>query len=379
MSEALFPSGPVENRAVATAPPAAAEEDDRAELVLPRDPKSIFLGGLFFLAAFTALYVARDVVLPIMVAFVLKLLLQPAIRSLQKIYVPRAMSAVLVIAVVIVAFFGFFAMLSAPASNWAGKLADGIPRLEEHLSILTRPLDTMRQVLHQAEKVAEEPTDGATPVKVKSAGIASALFSATWTALAGILTTLLLLFFLLVTGDLFLRRLVEALPTFQKKRQAVDIAQKLEEDISIYLVTITLLNAAVGVATGLTMYFIGLADPFLWGALAFLLNYVLILGPCAGIVIFALAGLLTFDSLSMAMLPPLLYLLIHILEGELITPLLLARRFTLNPVLVIVSLIFWFWMWGVMGAIVAVPILAVTKIICDRIEPLRGFGHFLEG
>jgi AI-2E family transporter len=116
-----------------------------------------------------------------------------------------------------------------------------------------------------------------------------------------------------------------------------------------------------------------------WGATAFLLNFVLILGPLLGTVIFLLAGMLSFDSLWWALLPPALYFGIHLLEGETLTPMLLARRFTLNPVLVILSLVFWFWMWGVSGAILAVPLLAILKIICDRLRPLKALGHFLEG
>jgi predicted PurR-regulated permease PerM len=117
----------------------------------------------------------------------------------------------------------------------------------------------------------------------------------------------------------------------------------------------------------------------LWGATAFLLNYIPILGPLFGTFIFLLAGLLSFDGLWWALLPPALYLGIHLVEGETLTPMLLARRFTLNPVLVILALVFWFWMWGVPGAILAVPMLAIVKIVCDRVRPLKILGHFLEG
>jgi predicted PurR-regulated permease PerM len=139
------------------------------------------------------------------------------------------------------------------------------------------------------------------------------------------------------------------------------------------------MNAAVGFATALAMWLCGLGDPVLWGAVAFLLNYVPILGPMIGVVMFTLAGLLTAKTLWPALLPAGLYLVIHLAEGETITPMLLARRFTLNPLLVILSLIFWYWMWGVPGAILAVPMLAITKIVCDRIRMLAPFGHFLEG
>ncbi|MGH6678330.1 MAG: AI-2E family transporter, partial [Bradyrhizobium sp.] len=190
---------------------------------------------------------------------------------------------------------------------------------------------------------------------------------------------MLFLFFLLVSGDIFLHRLVEILPRFSSKRQVVEISQQIESDISAYLLTITIMNAAVGIAMALVMWFAGMGDPIFWGAVAFLLNFVPILGPVLGVAIFLLSGMLSSDPLWQALLPAGLYLGVHLIEGETVTPMLLARRFTLNPVLVIISLVFWFWMWGIAGAILSVPMLAVTKIVCDRIRPLAAFGHFLEG
>jgi predicted PurR-regulated permease PerM len=203
------------------------------------------------------------------------------------------------------------------------------------------------------------------------------LFAGTWNFAAGLFTTGLLLFFLLIAGDTFLRKLVEILPRFSDKRRAVEISQQIESDISGYLVTITAMNVLVGLATGVVMWLCGVGDPVLWGVVAFLLNYVPILGPLLGVGLFFLVGLLTLDGIWEALLPASLYLGIHVAEGEGITPMLLARRFTLNPVLVILALVFWYWMWGVPGAILAVPIMAVTKIVCDRVGPLNPFGHFL--
>ena len=144
---------------------------------------------------------------------------------------------------------------------------------------------------------------------------------------------------------------MEVLPGFGAKRQAVDISQQIETDISAYLVTITVMNAGVGFATAMVMWLTGVGDPILWGTVAFLLNFAPILGPALGMLIFLFAGLLTIDTLWQALLPAGLYLAIHLVEGETVTPMLLAKRFTLNPVLVILSLVFWFWMWGIPGGI----------------------------
>ena len=346
---------------------------------LPSDPKIIFLGGLFFLAMLTAAYVAKEVVLPLIFAIVLKLLLQPALRLLESLRIPRLFAALLLILTLFGTIVGLGAAVSGPAGTWAAKLPEGIPRLQERLSFLRTPINTLEGFLQQVEDLggtgqsvnATAPSQGPT--------LLTRLFSGTRNFASGFFTTVLFLFFLLLTGDVFLHRLVEILPRFRSKRQVVEISQQIERDISAYLVTISIMNAAVGVAMALAMWLTGVGDPILWGTVAFLLNYVPLLGTALGVLVFLLAGLLTNDTLWQALLPAGLYILLHLIEGEAVTPMLLARRFTLNPVLVIISLVFWFWMWGIPGVILSVPMLAITKIICDRVRPLAAFGHFLEG
>jgi predicted PurR-regulated permease PerM len=350
-----------------------------ADMPLPSDPKTIFLGGLFALALLATAYVASEIVLPMVFAFTLKLLLQPIFRFLERLRIPRALAALLLILALFGTIVGLGTAVSGPARNWAAKLPEGIPRLEERMSFLREPINTSQQFLQQIENIGATGVrpDAASPLE--GAALLTTVFAGTRSFASGLLTTVLFLYFLLVSGDTFLRRLVEILPHFSSKRQAVDISQQIESDISAYLLTISIMNAAVGVATALVMWLTGVGDPILWGTLAFLLNYAPILGPAVGVVVFLFAGLLSIDTLWQALLPAALYLAVHIAEGETITPLLLARRFTLNPVLVIFSLVFWFWMWGIPGAILSVPMLAIAKIVCDRVRPFAALGHFLEG
>jgi predicted PurR-regulated permease PerM len=369
---------PLEDAELPASDVGTSEATDGEEMPLPSNPQTFFVGGLFALAALTAIYVASSIVLPIMLAFVLKLLLQPCVRLLERVYLPRPLGALLAILVVVGGLVALVAALSVPAATWAEKLPEGIPRLESHLAVLQGPIQALQKVIERAERATDAPGPKGIAVR-RDLGITGALFAGARAILDGMFTTVLVLYFLLVSGDIFLRRIVEILPNFREKRQAVDISQQIEEDISIYLVTITGMNALVGVATAAAMYLCGLGDPLLWGAAAFLLNYVPILGPLFGTLIFLLAGLLSFDSLWWALVPPALYFGIHLVEGEIVTPMLLARRFTLNPVLVILSLVFWFWMWGVPGAILAVPMLAILKIVCDRVRNLKAVGHFLGG
>jgi predicted PurR-regulated permease PerM len=348
-------------------------------LPLPSDPKVIFLGGLFVLAMLAAAYLASEIVLPFVFAIVLKLLLQPALRVLERLHLPRILAALLLILALFGTIVGLGTAISRPARTWAAKLPEGIPRLEERLSFMREPIDTLQRFLQQAEDFGgTEPSPNAATL-AQGPTLLSKLFTGARHFASGFFTTVLFLLFLLVSGDIFLHRLVEILPRFRSKRQVVEISQQIESDVSAYLVTITIMNAAVGIATALAMWLTGVGDPILWGTVAFLLNYVPILGTAAGVLIFLLAGLLTHDTLWQALLPAGLYFGFHLIEGETVTPMLLARRFTLNPVLVIISLVFWFWMWGIPGAILSMPMLAITKIICDRLQPLAAFGHFLEG
>jgi predicted PurR-regulated permease PerM len=356
--------------------------DDPDGMPLPSDLRTVFLGGLFLLALLAVFYAAREIVLPIVLAFILMLVLRPAMRTLERLRVPRTLGALLLISLLFGTIVAFATALSGPAASWAAKLPEGVPRLLDHLSFLRPPIEAVRQFLQHAEGYVSgdtKPTGGAPQAPGIGGGLWTTLFAGTRAFAGGLFETILVLLFLMVSGDTFLRRLVEILPRYSDKRQAIEISQHIEGDISAYLATVSIMNAAVGLATALVMWLCGVGDPILWGAVAFLLNYVPILGPMIGLVTFALAGLLTLDTLWQALLPAALYLIIHLIEGETVTPMLLARRFTLNPVLVVIALIFWYWMWGVPGAILAVPMLAITKIVCDRIRALAAFGHFLEG
>ena len=353
------------------------------DMPLPEDPRTVFLGGLFILALLAAAYLAKEVLLPIILAFILKLLLQPVMRWLARLRLPRVLASLLVIVALFGVMVGLGELLSAPAAHWANKLPEGLPRLQERVKIISAPLNTLNHLLIHAKSMMGKAIPGGPAGAVAAAtpgsDLQAALMAGAQTFTAQFLTTFLVLFFLLMSGDTFLRRLVEVMPRFRDKRQVTDISQQIETDISVYLVTITVMNALVGIATGLAMWALGLEDAVLWGAIAFLLNFVPILGPLTGVAIFLGVGMLSLDPLWKAFMPMVLYSVIHIIEGETLTPMLLARRFTLNPVLVIISLLFWDWMWGIPGAILAVPMLAILKIICDRIRSLAALGHFLEG
>jgi predicted PurR-regulated permease PerM len=355
--------------------------------------RDVALVILTFLAVLYTLYFAASIILPFVMALVLGLLLSPAARFLHvKLRLPRMLGALLLIATLFSVMGGIGYAVSVPAHAWIAKAPESVPELERKLSFLRRPIDLFENGLHQMEGLLSEagraesrsagaappaPPPGQTVTVSQNSGWGMSVLSGTRNFLSQVFTLLILLFFLLSDGDALLRRFVEILPGLAEKKRAVQIATAIERNISGYLATITLMNVLVGVANGISVWAFGLPDPLLWGLAAFLLNYIPILGAFAGIVIFFFVGLFTFTNPLWALAPSGVYFLIHVMEGETITPMLLARRFTLNPLLVITALMFWNWLWGVPGALLAVPLLAVTKIFCDNIEMLTPIGHLL--
>ena len=344
--------------------------------------RTIFVGGLLGLAVLAASYAAAEIVLPILLAFVLNLVFRPVLRVLLRARLPQPLAALVIVLSLVALFGGVAVLLSGPVSSWMGRLPETLPRIEQRVKALSSPIKSLQGALQRIQNITPVAGAGggqqaAAQPAAQGTSLAPKILAQVWTVAGGAFTTLVALFFILVSGDTFLRRLVEIMPRFQEKRQLVDISQEIEEDLSVYLATITMMNSLVGVATGTVAWLCGLGDPLLWGTIAFLLNYVPILGPTVGVITFFVAGLVILDPLWMAFVPAGLYILIHMAEGETVTPMLLARRFTVNPVLVMIGVFFWYWMWGVVGAILSTPMLAIAKIICDRIEPLKPVGHFI--
>ena len=214
-------------------------------------------------------------------------------------------------------------------------------------------------------------------MEVKESRGAGSILNWTGTLLVGIGETLVLVYLLLASGDLFLQKLVRVMPTLSDKKRAVEVSHEIQQNISNYLFSVSLINIGLGIVVSAGLYFMGVPDAAMWGMLVAVLNFVPYFGPVTGVVLLAAVGLLTFDTLWQGLLPPAWYLLLHLLEANLITPVLLGRRFTLNPVVIFVSLIFWMWLWGVPGALLSVPILVSIKVVCDRVPAMMPVSQLL--
>lgn len=339
--------------------------------------RSLALSVLMILAIFYTLYVARAVFMPLILALLMSLLLRPLVRMLHDAHIPTPIGAAIVLLGVIAAVGGAVYGLSTPAAKWVEELPRGISMLEERLHELQEPVEKVKEATKAVEKATAIEESPGIKVEMKRTSVASYLVQQAGGILANGFLTGALLYFLLASGDVFLRKLVKVIPRFQDKKQAVEIVHRIQNDIARYILAITTVNLGLGAAIGMAMYLLGLPNPILWGAMAATLNFVPYLGAACGTAIVGLAALVNGDTGAMALIVACAYIALSTLEGTVVTPYFLGQRLALNPVMIFLALTIWGWLWGIAGALMAVPIIAVTKIICDRIEKLQPIGEFL--
>ena len=344
----------------------------------PFGVRSLALTGLFILALFYTIYFMRSVLLPLVLALLLSYLMRPIVRVLKRWLIPAPIGAALVLLSAIAAIVYATSFLAAPAAGWLEKAPLSFQELQRKLHPLKQPMQSVAKASGEIEKLATPDTTQAKPViEVKKHPIADTLYVQMPELIASTILLLVLLYFLLASDGVFLMKAIKIMPTLSDKKRAVSIAHEIEAHISRYLLTITLINVGLGLAVGITVGLLGLRNPVMWGAMVTVLNFVPYLGALTGIICMTLGAVLSFDSFSYALVFPGAYLILAILEGNFITPWVMGRSLTLNPVVVLLSLTFWGWMWGIAGVILAVPILAAFKIFCAHLEPLEPVAEFL--
>ncbi len=344
----------------------------------PFDIRSFALTGLFVLAVFYTMYFMRSVLLPIILALLLSYLFKPVLRALGKIGIRPAFAAAILLLGVVSSIGYAVSFLAAPAAGWLEKAPYGLQQLQHKLIPLKKPMAQVAKASGEIEKLTT-PDDPQvpTPVAVKPSRMTDSLVGRTPELVISTVLLLILLYFLLAYDEVFLAKVIKMMPRLEDKKRAVSIAHQIESHISRYLLTITLINTGLGLAVGTTVGLMGLSNPIMWGVLVAVLNFVPYLGALTGIVCMTIGAILSYDSLGYAMLFPAAYLFIATLEGNLVTPYVMGRSLTLNPVIILISLTFWGWMWGIVGIILAVPILAAFKIFCAHIEEMEPVAEFL--
>jgi predicted PurR-regulated permease PerM len=339
--------------------------------------------GLFILALIASLKLARELLLPVVTALILSLVFLPVVRGMRKLFLPAPVAgAIIVIGVFALAFTGVY-NLAGPASDWLAKAPQSLKEIGTKLRHVAGSVHDVATATAQVQSMTQAmATGGASTgkiqeVTVQAPSMAGTVLGAAQDFAVSTARTFVLLYFLLASGNLFLRKVVAATPRFTDKKREVDIANQVETAVSSYLFTVTLINIALGTAVGVVMYAMNVPNPVLWGVMAALFNFVPYLGEMTSIVVLSVVGLLSFDELWRSLMVPIVFYLLSAIEGYLVTPMVLGKRLSLNPVVIVLSVLFWGWMWGIPGALLAVPILVAIKTTCDRVDSLNVIGEFI--
>jgi predicted PurR-regulated permease PerM len=363
--------GPAEARAVEE-----AVEETKPQITVA----AASVAALALLALFYTLFVARALILPVVVAILLSFLLRPAVRLLRRMHLREPIGAAIVVLGGVAVMGTLILLLSAPARSWAERAPQALSDVERRLRKVTASIGRWEATAARVEQIASgggttraapaAPAAPRTPFLRRAFGGVASVFPV-------LISIVFLTYFLLASGDLFMRKMMRVLPHGAERDVPKRISEEIESSVSRYLRTAVLINVGLGLATWGALQMLGMPNAALWGTVAGLLNIVPYLGAMLTLVILVVASITVFDSLGQALLIPGAFLLLNILESNVITPALMGRQFPLNTVALFIGIMFWGFIWGIAGAILAVPMMVTLKILCDHIPALRPLGEFL--
>jgi predicted PurR-regulated permease PerM len=338
--------------------------------------QSVSVVILVTLAGIAALYFGREFFIPIALALLLNALLRPLVRGLERLRVSTTVGATIVTLGLVGALAaGGFALVN-PVRAWVSQLPASFEAAGRKLAPARESLEQVSQATRALGQPSGEPPAAPAPPAVPPFLVH--LFGTTAALVAGLVEVLLLLYLLLAAGDLFLRKLVEVLPMFGDKRTAVEVTEQVQQAVTQYIVTTLLINVGQGVVVGLALWGLGMSHPWLWGGLTVLLEFIPYLGATGMIILLTVAAFSQFDNVGHILSVPATYLVIAALQNNLVSPLVYGHRLKLNAVAVLVGVLFWWYLWGVAGAFLAVPFFATLKILADHVERLTPMAKFLD-
>ncbi|MGI9013702.1 MAG: AI-2E family transporter [Phycisphaerales bacterium] len=333
---------------------------------------------LAVLGVMGAMFFARSLLLPIVVALMLNLLLKPIVRWLTSMRIPMPIAGVITMLFLTVLSLAAAYFVSTWLIDFISTMPDRLSEVEYKLRGLSQSID---DIGNAADRIQDAASGDAKQPKVVMRGPTIVEHGLGFVQSLGVswVSMFVLLFFLLLSGDAFLTKLVSLLPTFKDKKGAVSAYRDVERKFGAYLLTTATINVALGAVTGLALALLGVRNYALWGIVVALLNFVPYIGPVVALVGLGISGLLNFETVPRIIAPAGAFFILNILEAYIFTPMLVGRRLDLNPVAVILSLLVWSWMWGVTGAILAVPLLALLRVMGDHFPPLRILAEFSSG
>lgn len=310
---------------------------------------------------------SQPILFPVIFAFFLYLLINPLFEGLIKFKIPKIIAAALIVA-------GFLGLISSaitffvqPASHWVESAPKNFQIIERKFNFVKKSLGKINKVAETAQHITEMKKDNQIKVTTQQSSLGSSLFDLTSNIIITIFTILLFLFFLLIYFKPFISNLDHVLYRRRKAAKENAFLSSLGNEVSSYMFVFSLICAGLGVVMASVFWLLGLPNPMLWGAMVAILTFIPYLGHLIGITIIFFISLISFDSYFHIFAPPIIYFLFTVLEGQVITPILLGKRLDLNPLLIFFNIFLWGWLWGVTGILISVPILVTVKIILEHI------------
>ena len=387
--------------------PAAANKPVMTDVAPKRSVYTVAIYGLLALALIYTLYFAKSLLMPILVALLFSLLLSPLVRLLKRFYIPRTLSAILLLAMIGGPVTILAIELATPAQKWLAQLPQLSTKLTKELDNISQAIspdalpEKITPALPPKEKSSglfglfskdeppiavavaiEEKTNGksALSAQVMQGGIEKiiSILGATPVVIAQFVTFIILVLFLLIFGPRLYDSYLEIFLPEQTNRRPVMLIRKLQKELSRYILTVTIINTGLGIVTAGIFWMLGVDDALLWGALVGLLNFAPYVGPIIALMILSLAGMTQYGMELVALLPVALYFGINLLEAQFITPTVLGRHMRLNPLILVLWLLVWGWLWGPAGVLLAVPLLVCLKLAAGQLNIMTRWVRLIE-
>lgn len=346
----------------------------------PRPRSSTAAIVLASLAVAYTLWATQELLLPVLLAMFFALIGNPIIRTLEKIHIPRFVGALAVLSAGLACAVLLGSLMAEPAGKLMREMPHQLRELAPKLRAVVKPVQDAKKGAESIARVAGGEDVNAVRLVRTEVNDPFRSLTATPRMIASVLAVVLLTLFFMIYGANLQRRVLALLPGWQQKKLTMDILQSIEREMSRYVLTITIINTLLGLVFAGVLVWLGLAIPeaLMWGTLAALLNYAPYVGPLIGIMAMMLLGFVHFDAPLEALLPSGIYLLLHTIEGQFVTPILLGRRMALSPLVLILGLMVFGWLWGIIGLLLAVPLLACTKVVLERVDGLGPWARLLE-
>jgi predicted PurR-regulated permease PerM len=359
----------------------ATEARESAPLAPRATRSSTSIRTLAILALGTFLYFAHAVVIPVVLAILIALILTAPVEALHRYRIPRVVTALTLLLVVLGLLSGAIDLLSAPAEKWWNSAPQTLRTIERKLQPVSKLVSQLELLSDRAGHIgpAAPPanTQRAAPAAPSTEGsVAAEVFATTRTALVSTLTTTILALFLLSGGPPMLARLTAAAAKDLESSHVLTVINAVRSEVSRYYASIALINLGLGAATFVVMLLLGMPNPLLWGVIAAVLNFIPYVGSATTLLLLLIVAFVSYDNIGRVLAVGASYLALTTIEGQLVQPLVVGRRLELNPTIVFLALWFGGWFWGIPGIVIAVPSLVALKVIAehsDSGEPLIQF------